>query len=110
MSRSLQTASLIFLAPVLLGLTACNTPYSQTYSYQKTAFKVVTLKDGTRVLQKGYVFEPYEQQAMDRAEIDKGKREADSTEICINALTFSCWKVLSTYVRLNRLFPKQHPR
>jgi len=77
MSRSLQTASLLLVAPVLLSFSACSTPYSQTYAYQKTPFKVVTLKDGTRVLQKGYVFEPYEQQAIARAEIDKEKREAD---------------------------------
>jgi hypothetical protein len=77
MRRFLQTASLYLVAPALLSLSACSTPYSQTYSYQKTPFKVVTLKDGTRVLQKGYVFEPYEQQAQARAEIDKEKREAE---------------------------------
>ncbi len=77
MSRSLPTASLLLLAPVLLSFSSCDTPYSRTYAYQKTAFAVVTQKDGKRVLQKSYTFEPYEQAALARAEIDTAKREAD---------------------------------
>jgi len=81
MNRSLPIASLFLAAPVLLGFTSCDTVYSRTYSYQKTEFAVVTKGDGTKVLQKSYQFEPYEQVALARAEIDKEKRQADRLRI-----------------------------
>ncbi len=77
MSRFLPTASLLLLTPTVLLLNACDTVYSKTYAYQKTQFAVVTTKGGKKVLQKSYVFEPYEQQALARAEVDKEKREVD---------------------------------
>ncbi len=77
MSRSFPFASLLLLAPLAVGLSACDTVYSKTYSYQKTQFAVVTLKDGTRVLQKSYVFQPHEQLAKMNAEANKQQQEVD---------------------------------
>jgi hypothetical protein len=81
MSRSFPIASLLLAAPAMLSFTSCDTVYSRTYAYQKTSFAVVTKKDGTKVLQKSYAFEPFEQAAMARAEMDKEKREADRLRI-----------------------------
>lgn len=77
MSRSFPIASLLLAAPAMLSFTSCDTVYSRTYSYQKTSFAVVTKKDGSLVIDKSYVFQPYERDAKARAEMDKEKREAD---------------------------------
>jgi len=77
MSRSLPCAAVILVSPLLLALSGCDTIYSNTYSYQKTKFMVVKDTAGNNVLKSSYVFQPYEQQALERAEIDKQRGEAE---------------------------------
>lgn len=77
MSRFLRSSALLLLAPLALGLTGCDTVYSNTYAYQKTNFAMVTLKNGKRELVKSYAFEPYEQHALAKAEADKEKAEVE---------------------------------
>lgn len=58
MSRATSFPLLAALAPVLLGLGACKTVYSDVYSYRKNSFK------------------PYERDALAKAELEREKMDA----------------------------------
>jgi hypothetical protein len=77
MSRSLPSAALLLVSPLLLVLSGCDTIYSNNYSYQKTKFMVVKDSAGNNQIKSSYVFQPYEQQALARAEVDRQRGEAE---------------------------------
>ncbi len=77
MSRSLPSAALLLVSPLLLVFSGCDTIYSNNYSYQKTKFMVVKDSAGNNLLKSSYTFQPYEQQALARAELDKQRGEAE---------------------------------
>lgn len=65
------------MSPLLLGLTSCDTVYSRSYSYEKTHFLITKQPGGKTLVQKGYNYEPVEQIALARADIEKEKRETE---------------------------------
>lgn len=77
MSLPLKPVSVLLMSPLLLGLTSCDTVYSRSYSYEKTQFLVTKQAGGKTLVQKGYAFEPIEQVALARADIEKEKRETE---------------------------------
>ena len=77
MSRSLPSAALLLVSPLLLVFSGCDTIYSNNYSYQKTKFMVVKDSAGNNQIKSSYTFQPYEQQALARAEVDRQRGEAE---------------------------------
>ena len=77
MSRSLPSAALLLVSPLLLVFSGCDTIYSNNYSYQKTKFLVVKDSAGNNQIKSSYTFQPYEQQALARAEVDRQRGEAE---------------------------------
>jgi len=77
MSRSLPSAALLLVSPLLLMLSGCDTIYSNNYAYQKTKFMVVKDSAGNNRIKSSYSFQPYEQQALARAEVDRQRGEAE---------------------------------
>ena len=67
MSNANRLSLLAALTPVLLGLGACKTVYSDVYSYRKNSFK------------------PYERDALAQAELDRDKLEAQRQRKAANA-------------------------
>ena len=74
MSLPLKPVHALLMSPLLLGLTSCDTVYSRSYSYEKTQFLITKQPGGKTLLQKGYNFEPVEQAALARADIEKEKQ------------------------------------
>ena len=67
MSNANRLSLLAALTPVLLGMGACKTVYSDVYSYRKNSFK------------------PYERDALAQAELDRDKLEAQRQRKAANA-------------------------
>jgi len=68
---------LLLVSPLLLVFSGCDTIYSNNYSYQKTKFLVVKDSAGNNQIKSSYTFQPYEQQALARAEVDRQLGEAE---------------------------------
>jgi hypothetical protein len=77
MSTSSKSVYALLMSPFLLGLTSCDTVYSRSYSYEKTHFLIAKQPGGKTLVQKGYNFDPVEQVALARADIEKEKRETE---------------------------------
>ena len=77
MSLPLKPVYMLLMSPLVLGLTSCDTVYSRSYSYEKTQFLITKQAGGKTLVQKGYNFEPIEQIALARADIEKEKRETE---------------------------------